>query len=102
MRRRNTTEYQNLFEPSPYCSVHRISYSAASPARDVAMDAPIRRGATGYDANETVFVGPPGDPRYFRTGTATMGRHYRNPGELRTRDSEQIPNIVERSGYWAE
>jgi hypothetical protein len=104
MRRKSTPEYQNLFEPTPYRSIHRISFGdpgAGSAARDVGPDTQIRRRATGYDTNETVSARPPGGPRHFRTGATTTVRDYRDPEELRTRDTHLVPDVVERSGYWA-
>lgn len=103
LKTKNTTEYQNLFNPDPYKSVSHVSYQAPNRITQRAMTAatPIRRGATGYNSNETVIAGPPGDPRYHKTGKTETTKKFKDPSTLRNNSISTTPNVVERSGYWA-
>ena len=99
LKRKNTPEYQNLYNPDPYMTTHQISYQP--PVRERAITAKTtRRGPTGYGRNETLTVGTPGDARTFRTGiTETMDK-YTDP-ELGFRGRKPMTaNVVERSGFW--
>lgn len=104
LKYRNTPEYQNLFDPDPYKSTHQVSYK--SPRRTVERALTSRdnisRAETGYDRNETIHAGAPGDPRYFKTGKTEVMKKYTDPTQaLRSRNINARPNVMERSGYWA-
>jgi hypothetical protein len=106
LKRKNPPEYQNLFNPDPYRSVQQISFrdpnnGVAPVDRMLTPGTLVKRGATGYGSNERVIAGPPGDPREFVTGHPTMVEHFRDPADVREAGAEQVPNVVERSGYWA-
>ncbi|KAH0790192.1 hypothetical protein GPJ56_005928 [Histomonas meleagridis] len=97
LKLKNTTEYQNLFDPDPYKSVSMISYQP--PKRAVTAMAPKRN--SGYNSNETVRAGVPGDTRTFKTGNTTYTKSFKEQSAYRTRDSSPvIPTVMERSGYW--
>ena len=99
LKRKNTPEYQNLFNPEPNMTTYQISYNP--PPRERGFTAKTtRRGPTGYGRNETLTVGTPGDQRTFRTGiTETMDK-YTDP-ELGFRGwKPKTANVVERSGFW--
>lgn len=99
LKHKNTPEYQNLYFPDPYVTTNQVSYR--NPTRAMTAAASIRRGNTGYNSNETVIVGAPGDPRYHKTGKSETTKKFKDPATLRNNNIQQTPNIVERSGYWA-
>ncbi|OHS97650.1 hypothetical protein TRFO_09361 [Tritrichomonas foetus] len=103
LRHKNTPEHQNLYHPDPYLSTAQVSYQTPNRTitRALTAAAPIRHGSTGYLSNENVIAGPPGDPRYHKTGKTETTKRFVDPSTLRTRDITQTPNVVERSGYWA-
>jgi hypothetical protein len=101
LKKKNTPEYQNLYEPNPYKSTQQISYTAPGP-RAYTTDMGWRRGPTGYLMNSRVIAGAPGDPRYHRTGESTTAASFGDPEAKRERNLGQVPNVVERSGYWAK
>jgi hypothetical protein len=70
MKHKNTPDYQNLYDPDPYMTTHEISYKKPPRTIDRALTpgAPVSKGRTGYDSNETIRAGPPGDPRWVKTG----------------------------------
>ncbi|KAK8890566.1 hypothetical protein M9Y10_035343 [Tritrichomonas musculus] len=104
LKKVNTPEYQNLFDPDPFKSTYQISYQSPRRQIDRCLTAVsnVRHANTGYDSNETIHAGPPGDPRYFKTGKTEVMRKYKDPTEaLRSRNMNARPNVMERSGYWA-
>ena len=103
LKHKNTPEYQNLYYPDPYMSTNQVSYRnpIRTMQRAMTATASIRRGNTGYNSNETITVGAPGDPRYHKTGKSETTKKFKDPATLRNHDVQQTPNIVERSGYWA-
>jgi hypothetical protein len=107
LKKRDPTEYQNLFEPNPYKSVQQVSYGRPNNGveqidRILSPGTVLRRGPTGYGSNERTVVGPPGDPRGFRSEKAVTAEEFRDPVEVRGVVPERIPNVVERSGFWSE
>jgi hypothetical protein len=84
----------------PDCSTYRSAYRSAGE-RSPAGRGPIRKAGTGYGANASVVIGPPGDPRQFRTGTTMMSTQYRDPDQQKPPTSGKVANAVEPSGYWA-
>ena len=105
MRRKNTTEYQNLTNHDPYKSIAQISYqwpSRTNTGERAATAVTIRRGAaTGYNANSTTTAGAPGDPRTFKTGKTEAMKKFKDPQlGFKGRNAAQVPNVVEKSGYW--
>lgn len=102
LKHKNTPEYQNLFDPDPYKSIAHVSYTAPNKQARAATAFPcVRRGATGYNSNESVIAGPPGDRRTYKTGKTETMKKFKDPETLRPRATGQVPNVVERSGYWA-
>ncbi|OHT10756.1 hypothetical protein TRFO_19891 [Tritrichomonas foetus] len=101
----NTPEYQNLFEPDPYKSMSEVTFTPPARTIERALDSKdnVRHGRTGYGANETVRAGPPGDPRYYKTGKTEEMKSFKDPTPvIRARTNHSIrPNVMERSGYWA-
>jgi hypothetical protein len=105
IKHRNTPEFQNLYEPDPYKTTHQISYRTPgrSVERALVAGAPIRRGGTGYNSNETMHAGPPGDTRESQTGITEFQAKYTDPmPTLRSREITACPNVMERSGYWSQ
>lgn len=104
MKHQNTTEYQNLYDPDPWKSTHTMAYQPPVHTIDRAIGDPnqLSHCTTGYDRNETVRVGPPGDPRWAKTGKTDHTKRFKDPTPgLRTRSSQVVcPNVMERSGYW--
>lgn len=102
MKHKDTAEYQNLFNPDPYKSVAHVSYQPPNAQTRAFTAMPgVRRGATGYNSNERVIAGPPGDARTYKTGKTEAMKKFKDPETLRPRGVGQVPNVVERSGYWA-
>jgi len=107
LKHKDTTEYQNLFNHDAYKSIAQISYQW--PGRNNGERAStaitnVRRGGTGYNSNTTMTAGAPGDPNTFKTGKTETMKKFKDPSYVtaKTRgDTMQVPNIVERSGYWA-
>jgi hypothetical protein len=105
IKHRNTPEYQNLYEPNPYKTTHEVSYKPPlrTIERALTPGAAIKRGATGYDSNETMHVGIPGDPRRTNTGITEFQGKYVDPMPgIRARGITGCPNVMERSGYWSQ
>lgn len=104
MKRQNTTEFQNLYDPDPWKSTYTMGYQEPVHTIDRAIGDPnqMSKGTTGYDRNETVKVGPPGDPRWAKTGKTDHMKKFKDPtSTLRTRSTQlTCPNVMERSGYW--
>jgi hypothetical protein len=102
MRRTNTVEYQNLYEPDPYRSVQQVSYRDPCGGKSrIEPGGCVSRGGTGFGSNTARSVGSPEDPRTHRTETSTTKTHYRHPDDVRGPPTEQVPNVVEHSGYWS-
>lgn len=104
LRHVNPPEYQNLFDPDPYKSTYQISYQTPRRTieRALTSSSNVRHARTGYQTNETITAGPPGDPRYFKTGKTEVMRKFKDPTQaLRSRNTNVRPNVMERSGYWA-
>lgn len=101
LKRVNTPEYQNLYNPDPWVSTHQISFQPQPKTRSVGTAiGPTRRGISGFCTNETVTAGAPGDARMFETGISEMKDKYRDP-HIKLRSMPQLTaNVVERSGYW--
>jgi hypothetical protein len=105
MKHKNTPEYQNLYNPEPFRTTHQISYRTPQRTTDRALTAgyQVRRGATGYNSNETIHAGPPGDPRWSTTGITEFNDRYIDPTPaVRSRGIRGCPNVMERSGYWSQ
>jgi hypothetical protein len=106
MKHKNTPEYQNLFDPDPYKTIQEISYKPPPRTIERALKpgAPVSKGTTGYDSNETIHAGPPGDPRWARTGETEYRVKYTDKTiPLRAQIAETAcPNKMERSGYWSQ
>ena len=103
LKQTNTPEYTNVFHPDPYESLAKATFQNPEQFRDRSPDTfeDIRKVSTGYAANEERTVGAPGDYRDHRTGVTEKMMSMRDPGTLRTRDTGMMPNVVQRSGYWA-
>ena len=102
LKYRNTTEFQNLYNPNPYISINHLSYQKNNITTDRAKTAipMIRKGTSGYCSNSIVHAGPPGDARTFKTGKTENKKVFKNP-ELGFRGHIQAtPNVMERSGFW--
>jgi hypothetical protein len=105
MKHKNTPEYQNLLDPDPYKTTDQISYRRPERTADRALTAgyQVRRGATGYNSNETIHAGPPGDPRWAQAGITEFQDKYVDPTPtIRSRGIKGCPNVMERSGYWSQ
>jgi hypothetical protein len=105
IKHRNTPEHQNLYDPDPFKTTHQISYRTPnrSVERALTAGAPIRRAGTGYNSNETMHAGAPGDPRTAQTGITEFQGKYADPiPTLLARDITACPNVMERSGYWSQ
>lgn len=103
LKKKNTPEYQNLFDPDPYKSTAQISYlqPQSTKSRALTSTTNVRHGGTGYNSNTTVIAGPPGDARTYKTGKTEQHKKFKDP-ELGFRGrTQQTANVVERSGYWA-
>jgi hypothetical protein len=89
---KNTPEYR---------SVSQISYQ--TPTHDIQHEegVSIRNGTTGYASNERVVVGPPGGTRAFRTERSLMNHEFQDPTKVGGNVVQQVPNVVERSGFWS-
>jgi hypothetical protein len=105
LKHKNTPEFQNLFDPDPFHTTYQISYNypVSTVTRALTASAAVRRGPTGYNSNETVRAGPPGDPRWSKTGKTEFMKKYVDPvPAVRSRAGTACPNVVERSGYWSQ
>jgi hypothetical protein len=108
LKHKNTPDYQNLYDPNPYNTTYGISYKPPARTIDRALTpgAPFSRGTTGYDSNETIRAGPPGDPRWCKTGeTEYQDKFTDQMVPLRAtieRAKTACPNRMERSGYWSQ
>jgi hypothetical protein len=105
LKHKNTPEHQNLYEPNPYRTTCQISFRPPGPAVDRALTAgaPIQRGGTGYNSNETVHARVPVDPRTARTGITEFQGRYDDPAPaLRARGANARPNVMDTSGYWSQ
>jgi hypothetical protein len=105
MKHVNTPEFQNLYDPDPFHTTYQISYTnpVSTVSRALTASAAVRRAGTGYNSNETVRAGPPGDPRWAKTGRTEFMKQYVDPiPALRARGLNACPNVVERSGYWSQ
>jgi hypothetical protein len=102
----NTPEYQNLYDPEPYKSTQTISYKPPPRTiyRALTANSQYQRCTTGYDSNETIHAGPPGDPRWVKTVNTEYMDKYTDPiVPLRTQRAQTAcPNKMERSGYWSQ
>jgi hypothetical protein len=106
LKHKNTPDYQNLSDPEPYKSTQQVSYKPPPRTIERALKpgAPIARGGTGYDSNETVRAGPPGDPRWARTPETEYQDKYTDqtvPLRASFRRRTNV-NKMERSGYWSQ
>ena len=105
MKHQNPTEFHNLYDPDPWKSEYTVGYQPPVHTIDRAIDDPnqLSKATTGYDRNETVKVGPPGDPRWAKVGKTDYTKRFKDPTPtMRTRSMETVcPNVMERSGYWA-
>ena len=102
LKQTNTPEYTNVFHPDPYASVAKATFQDPEQLRErgVPEFSQVRKVRTGYDANEHVTVGAPGDARTHKTGKTEKMKTMRDPETLKTRDTGVMPNVVQRSGYW--
>ena len=105
MKHKNTTEYQNLYDPDPWKTTNQMSYKPPERTTERAVTAgcSIRRGRTGYNSNESITAGAPGDPRWTKTGKTEAMKRFKDPTPvLRQSTASGVrPNVMERSGYWA-
>jgi hypothetical protein len=104
LKHKNTPDFQNLSDPEPYKSTQQVSYKPPPRTIERALKpgAPVARGATGYESNERVRAGPPGDPRWARTGETEYQDNYTDqtvPLRASFRRRTNV-NKMERSGYW--
>ena len=102
LRKKNTPEYQSLFEPSPYVSTAHLSYQNPHVmSRASTATTRIRHGPTGYQENSTIIAGAPGDPATHKTGKTEYRKKFVDQQlGFRGRPS-QTANVVERSGFWS-
>ena len=101
LRHKDTTKYQNLYNPNPYVSTAHISYQdPAAVTRATTAVTTVRRGPSGYGHNEHVTAGAPGDHRTFVTGKTTYYKGFKDPQLGFRGRREMTANVVERSGFW--
>jgi hypothetical protein len=100
IRQKDPVEYHKILEPNPYKSSYQVTFQ--SPKQRGVVTAEVARGYTGYCRNEWTQAGAPGDPSTFKVGRTITEKHYKDPATLRTRDVGQVPNVIDRSGYWGQ